>query len=702
MYCFHDTNLSTAKRSLIAYLRIVCIKTIPVLFLLIGLACLLNTTPVFAKKKATVQPGPTTCVVLPKNMPEWKCSPNYASIHLGDAEMSYEKSFVFAKIEGDGGQRTDGAGMSAHVRVFAFPANSPQITETWNAFSQEYAPIGYTQKSISITALGLKNSLSGIARQIPDAKDSIGRWFMVKGVTPKGTVVMIQAKFSVGCNTNTGIPKLPTYHSMLEKELRTFLAALRLHPSLFMNNNYKPPAPPPPPAAPVFSIVVNPSRAGSIENAVCKATVLNTGKVLTGTTDKNGKVSWNIPVTDATKPIKIRMDSVEILSTTIYHTNTAQNSMIYGKRSIKLVVNKQLQLNAANKFNLVYKQSVPLCRIQVNTAVWNPKTKVSEPRKCGIAIYNAKKFQLFVIRIIEFEQEGSIQMLIPARSVHNSNTLLVKASQVPYVGISNFAAPDVGNDSTSVSILLADQATHLAWIRDKILRLWTPIVGSKTAAKIANVNVKFTGEKVDYLSGTIRMPNNADFTVDSTATNVLHEWTHHINEVLFPNDAVEVDLRTGRQTSWAQSETLYSAWDEGRAHLLGQLMGQVLDTPNENEFVREKALNYISNLKSNQGAGCEAVIATSLLCHYGSGNYAGPQEAIADIFAVHKQCIKDFGHEPYSIYDFMTAKQRLLKSQSDAKGANSSLAKDRLVNLAEIKDNYKMRGGLQLGGQLEN
>jgi hypothetical protein len=680
MYCFHDTNISTAKRSLIAHMRLVYIKAIPVLFLVLGVAYLFNPTPVFAKKKATVQPGPTTCVVLPKNSPKWKSQynsgllPIWKGAMLGQADLLYN-------------QKSSNNDMEGSIEVLVYPINSPSITSgrAWNDQLSFLKGTGFQGNpelsSTSAPALGLSNVLSGSSLRW---KDSGMGWFSVKGQASQNTVVIIRAHF-------TGAAQ--------ERQVRTMLSALRLHPSLLKDNSFKPQATPV--SIPVFSVVVNPGRQGSIENAVCKATIINTGKVLTGNTDKNGKVSWTLPLTDVNKPIKIRLDSVDIVSKTIYHTDTDQNSMIYGTRSIKLVVNKQLQLNAANKFNLVYKQSVPLCRIQVNTAVWNPKTKVSEPRKCGIAIYNTKKFQLFVIRIIEFKQEGSVQILIPARSVHNSYTLLVKASQVTYAGIANFTAPDAGNDSTSVSILLGDQATHLAWIRDKILRLWTPIVGAKTAAKIANVNVKFTGEKVDYLNGTIRMPNNADFTVDSTATNVLHEWTHHINEVLFPNDAVEVDLRTGRQTSWAQSETLYSAWDEGRAHLIGQLMGQVLDTPNENEFVHEKAVNYLSNLKSNQGAGCEAVIATSLLCHYGSGNYAGPQEAIADIFAVHKQCIKDFGHEPYSIYDFMTAKQRLLKSQSDAKGANASLAKDRLENLAEIKDNYKMRGGLQLGGQLE-
>ena len=445
-----------------------------------------------------------------------------------------------------------------------------------------------------------------------------------------------------------------------------------------------------------FRIVTKNNYGGIVKGLCVKVKNLENGKVKTMVTDKNGWCKESFTGKNGKVPLMVT--EIAITKKTGYSILMEKSSPSYmhPNTTISYPMSKRFELSDTNKFMATYNLSVPIYKLIFVTSKWNDEKKKWVQCPTNLLIKRKSGKYLFRISKNSFVKKGDkyeFNFYIPAREIIKEKTITIfayepedkKTAQV------SFNVPSYKSKAKPyvISIQLTNTAEKIARTKYKVYRYFLPIVGEEKARLIANVKIELDNNrgKPCYLDGVMYIPGNFDLTRDEFSETFMHEWTHHIMEVLAKDPDIE-DKLGGSHDIWVKAPTSELAWDEGRAHFFSVLLTRGLKMPyNPTSFSPKKA-ESIARAKPNSGDCVEGVVTAALIDYYSSAGYRKSKDVVGNFLQMSELSKKMLGHPPRTSAEFFKVMSQDLKNRENEGKITPGQSQKLLRVLNNVKSKY--------------
>ena len=442
------------------------------------------------------------------------------------------------------------------------------------------------------------------------------------------------------------------------------------------------------------------SHNGAVEGLVCKFRNLEDDKTFELITGKNGEVKTGVQAVTRSGKLRVRLESVEIVSKTRYAIpleGTAP-SFVRSGQVLSRAFKRDFVMSEQNNFMVEVPVQVPLVKVSVLPLHWDSAAGRWKRVPCNLLVKGGDGVRLIQCRADDFKGSGDTLAL----DLYLPTSEFLKDPQVSFFGyepkqrltdIQPFKVPTAKAASTLsvVTLQLCDTAARIARLKFQVYRYFLPLVGEERARRIAEVQVSFDPRagSISYLDGVIRIPGGIDLTSDEFSETFMHEWTHHLMSILGPDPEVE-DLLGGPHDVWTRAGNPELAWDEGRAHFVSVVLSQGLKLPrNPKSFTRAGALKH---LKSGRDAGdrIEGVTTVALLDLYSASGYKKTTDVMRNFLAVNDHAIATLGHPPRTSAEFFRTHRAWLEAQQAAGRLDRGTASRLLKTADEVRRKYQV------------
>jgi hypothetical protein len=393
------------------------------------------------------------------------------------------------------------------------------------------------------------------------------------------------------------------------------------------------------------------SHNGAVEGLVCKFRNLEDDKTFELITGKNGEVKTGVQAVTRSGKLRVRLESVEIVSKTRYAIpleGTAP-SFVRSGQVLSRAFKRDFVMSEQNNFMVEVPVQVPL--VKVLPLHWDSAAGRWKRVPCNLLVKGGDGVRLIQCRADDFKGSGDTLAL----DLYLPTSEFLKDPQVSFFGyepkqrltdIQPFKVPTAKAASTLsvVTLQLCDTAARIARLKFQVYRYFLPLVGEERARRIAEVQVSFEVE--DLLGG--------------------------------PHDV------------WTRAGNPELAWDEGRAHFVSVVLSQGLKLPrNPKSFTRAGALKH---LKSGRDAGdrIEGVTTVALLDLYSASGYKKTTDVMRNFLAVNDHAIATLGHPPRTSAEFFRTHRAWLEAQQAAGRLDRGTASRLLKTADEVRRKYQV------------
>lgn len=422
-----------------------------------------------------------------------------------------------------------------------------------------------------------------------------------------------------------------------------------------------------------LSIKVQNNQGGIVRGAICKVKNLDSNEVFEITVDEEGMAKKEFKAKEGVNQLQLRILEVVLKSSTKYSIplEGTLSSYIHQDSGLVVPVNRDVTLNTSNGWASTIECKIPLFRTTISAMRWSERESkwVAVSPIVQIRMQRARK-PLFLVSAETFQKmqkNSAITIYLPPKPVIEKDRLEVLGYDqstklkdlqlliVPESGAANYA---------SVTLMLCDDALKIARIRQNLYDYLKDLIGEDAAKRICNVHFIIDKSIANprYINGEIRIPPSIDLTQDEFSESLMHEWGHHIVEVLYADNEIEAQLG-GPHEPWTPAATQELAWDEGRAHFFGNILTRGLGLPfNPDGFSLQEGKNS-AKIQGHGADRVESVATCALLDYYLSAGFKKTADVVQDFFATHDACRKSKNHPPRTTNEFFQVKRQMIQKQ---------------------------------------
>ena len=426
-----------------------------------------------------------------------------------------------------------------------------------------------------------------------------------------------------------------------------------------------------------------------------------TGKTRVMITDKKGACKDSFKSKSTAGYVELSLLEIEIDSKTGYGLILSKSSpsYIYPGGKIRIKFNKKIRLTEKNNYMGTLNYTLPIYKLVVIAKKWDEKALkwIQVPANLLIKGMDGKK--LFNVGLKGFRKKGeqiSADLYLPTKEILKENKISVFGYEPKdkLTDIKNSTIP-LGKPlplPRFLSLQLCTTAQKIARLKYKVYKYFLPILGEEKARLVARLKVELDGSrsKPCYLDGVMYIPGNFDITRDEFSETFMHEWTHHIMNVLSPDPDIEDKLGGGHDI-WTKAPTNELAWDEGRAHFFSMLLTRGLELPyNPKSFSPVQAQDSVNRIK-NSGECVEGVVTVAVVDFYKSSGFSKTKNIVADFLEVDSLAKNKIGHPPRTSMEFFQMMEQLIDKRKNEGKLDTGKAGRLKSVLNKVKSRYGIR-----------
>lgn len=442
------------------------------------------------------------------------------------------------------------------------------------------------------------------------------------------------------------------------------------------------------------------SQNGAVEGLICRFRNLEDDKTFEVTTGKNGEVKTGVRAVTRSGKLRVRLESVEILSKTRYALPLEGTvpSFVRSGQVLSRAVRRDFEMTEQNHYMVEVPVQVPLVKVSVLPLQWDAAGERWQRVPCSLLVRGADGGGLLQCGVDAFKGTGDTLAL----DLHLPTAEFFKDPQVSFFGyeprqrltdVQPFKVPTAKAVSglSVVTLQLCDTAARIARLKFQVYRYFLPLVGEERARRIAEVQVSFDPSvaSISYLDGVIRIPGGIDLTSDEFSETFMHEWTHHLMSLLGPDPEIE-DQLGGAHDVWTRAANPELAWDEGRAHFVSVLLSQGLKLPrNPRSFTPASARGHLG-AHPDAGDRIEGVVTVALLDLYSASGFKKTAEVMRNFLGVNDHALATLGHPPRTSAEFFQAHKAWLEAQQAAGRLDRGTASRLLKTADEVRRKYQV------------
>lgn len=475
---------------------------------------------------------------------------------------------------------------------------------------------------------------------------------------------------------------LAPYEPQAQQALTTLLNGLHWNGAVYANLKPGPPEEPTEAALRLTVRAATPLGTGPVEGARCTVRLPDNREV-TGVTGSVGQVTLVLPLRDPRTPLPVKVVAVQADAATVYHVGGAPcPSLLRAGWPATWTLDRTVALTPASSFEGAADIQLPLCVVEVRVRQWNSQAKQSLPASLPVMIKNTEQKSVLQAEPDQYRAPGELRLFIPPRDAWKIDPLTLVGYDRAVKNRRDAAcvpAPAAGDAPLTIELDANELAWRLQRLRERLIALFMPLVGIERASALADVKIAFvTTPGARYLDGVMQLEQNYDPTEDEPSESLLHEWSHHIANVLTPDPGVE-DRVGGTHELWKRADNRETAWDEARAHFLALELSRAFRMPHTGNFQPDAAVDVADRQPPGGGGQVEGVIATALLDHYHRTGYGAPDRVLADFLAAEDEVRRRTGHPPRTVEEFLVGKA----ARMDARPDTVTAQRQDLLTLAE-------------------
>ncbi|MFP4498280.1 MAG: hypothetical protein ACLFQV_08725 [Vulcanimicrobiota bacterium] len=447
-----------------------------------------------------------------------------------------------------------------------------------------------------------------------------------------------------------------------------------------------------------FRVIARNSGGGAVEGLEITVKNMETGKSKTMLTERDGisKESFE----GKSGKVLLMVTEISLSAKTGYDIplEGLYPSYIDDNKKISFPMKKQFEMNDSNNHMATYNLNVSIYKTVISASKWNDTHSRWDSCRASLLFKNRAGGKIFKISQNSFKKEGdkySFTFYIPAREVLKEKVLSIFAfeSEDKKTAAAKFTVPSLKSGSAFevISIQLTDNAEKIARTKYKVYKYFLPLVGEKNARLFSNIKIDIDNSrgKPCYLDGVIYIPGNMDLTRDEFSETLMHEWTHHIMEIVAKDPDIE-DKLGGKHDIWLKAPNKELAWDEGRAHFFSVLLTRGLDMPyNPKSFSKSTAQKVVKSIPDS-GENVEGVVTAALIDYYHRMGYTKTKNVVSNFLEINELSKKYLGHPPRTSADFF----KIIAKSSKEKSANGSISSgqaQKILNAVnEVKHKYSI------------